>query len=748
MPSPGPFQPADGGDQQQPAASGPQGQPPDQGGQSTGMQTGPMQPSGAFGAPPGKGSFVQQVRAFAADAQQVEEVVVELQRHALEIRGTMPADKQETIAQVMAALVQSQNALAQARAFMVMSTEPAAAMKESRSARLRGAVLAEGDLVDARERFAARAAGKSGKKPVFGLMVQHRPYRCLDCGHTQSISTNHTDDVSDHCKNCSWKGIGFGQTGHNIPALGGHTYRRFTFAGGPKDIGPKNPHAKGVTEAATKFRAVPGTARFVTADSLRARTSAKRAKEFLGHETPKVDSWARKPLKEETIDEGDLVDASDRFATRARKVLKDRAAKRIELRMSGQRCTQCQDRPGFDGLGRKCKGCQGFGYVPKSLAEATWNRGRMNRLDASVRSRLRSEPHKIVDPKKNPAPTCSKCGPKGWVLGIEDHRYPDKTHWWCRNCQSAVSQPPERIGDVSKLSESTACPECGAADRVQHGRVMGHSDQWKMCPASYKQVSDLEQAAKQPRDLQLTYRGPVSPGKATKVGWRDWVHEDGYSDGHGAAANRHVAILGSPTDREYAIERVETSDGTSRYAISRIGADLRPQAPFYVTHNPKRDTWESSMGDDTGAELVKRWLDRGSPTRALPEYMAAPETRLGVQAFLPRATAGADQMMPVNEGGKFWKSTQFGRSIAGLGAYQRTLQEHGYARIYNKTSVPDWQLGYFTYEHPHGHSVQIHAGGGWSHQKRGAQMESGIDLASFQKSLASVPAEQVGDVSR
>lgn len=682
MPSPGPFQPSDGGDQQQPAASGPQGQPPDQGQQSTGMQTGPMQPSGAFGAPPGKGSFVQQVRAFAADAQQVEEVVVELQRHALEVRGTMPADKQETIAQVMAALVQAQNALAQARTFMVMSTEPAP-MKETRSARLRGAVLAEGDLIDARERFARRAKSGTGKKPIFGLMVQHRPYQCLDCGHKTRISTNHTDDVSDVCPKCSWKGVGHGNTGHNIPALGGHTYRRFTFAGGPEDVGPKNPHAGRVVETATKISVVPGTARFVRQSDLLAR--AKRAKEFLGHETPKADNWARKPLKESAIDEGDLVDASDRFATRARKVLTDRAARRIDLRMNGQRCTKCQDRPGFDGLGRKCKGCQGFGFVPKSLAEANWNRGRMNRLDASLRSRLRqSEPHKVIDPKTNPAPACPKCGPKGWVLGIEDHRYPDKTHWWCRNCQSAVSRPPERVGDVSG-------------------------------------------------------------GK---------VQEDTYSDGHGAVGNRHVAILGSPTDREYAIERVETTDGTSRYAISRIGPDLRPQAPFYVTHDPKRDAWESSMGDDTGSELVKRWLDRGEPTRALPEYMAAPETRIGVQAFLPRAVAGADQMMPVNEGGKFWKATQQGRNMAQIGALQRLLQQHGYARMYRKGAQQDWQVGRFLFEHPDGHAACIASKNQkvvWSHvgPPGAGSMLTGETPESLQRHLEKVhKAERVGDASR
>lgn len=66
--------------------------------------------------------------------------------------------------------------------------------------------------------------------PKFGLPHAHRPYVCTVCGHEQEIATNHTDQCSAICKGCSWKGIGFG-AGHQIPALGSHTYRVFRYAG-------------------------------------------------------------------------------------------------------------------------------------------------------------------------------------------------------------------------------------------------------------------------------------------------------------------------------------------------------------------------------------------------------------------------------------------------------------------------------------------------------------------------------------
>lgn len=67
-------------------------------------------------------------------------------------------------------------------------------------------------------------------KPKFGLKREHRPYACKDCGHIKDIPTNHTDDVSEHCHNCSWKGVGYGDTGHNIPGMSG-IFRRFEYVG-------------------------------------------------------------------------------------------------------------------------------------------------------------------------------------------------------------------------------------------------------------------------------------------------------------------------------------------------------------------------------------------------------------------------------------------------------------------------------------------------------------------------------------
>lgn len=63
-----------------------------------------------------------------------------------------------------------------------------------------------------------------------GLPATYRNYTCTVCEHKQKIQTNHTDQCSAICKNCSWKGIGFG-IGHSIPALSSHTYRVFVFAG-------------------------------------------------------------------------------------------------------------------------------------------------------------------------------------------------------------------------------------------------------------------------------------------------------------------------------------------------------------------------------------------------------------------------------------------------------------------------------------------------------------------------------------
>jgi len=42
-------------------------------------------------------------------------------------------------------------------------------------------------------------------KPVFGLKVKPRQYKCRCCGHEQLISTNHTDNCFDQCQNCYWR---------------------------------------------------------------------------------------------------------------------------------------------------------------------------------------------------------------------------------------------------------------------------------------------------------------------------------------------------------------------------------------------------------------------------------------------------------------------------------------------------------------------------------------------------------------
>jgi len=65
--------------------------------------------------------------------------------------------------------------------------------------------------------------GKTQTRPV----VKYRQHRCRNCGHVQSIQTNHTSGCLDYCKGCSWK-PSFGSDGaYSIPALGGQTYRRF-----------------------------------------------------------------------------------------------------------------------------------------------------------------------------------------------------------------------------------------------------------------------------------------------------------------------------------------------------------------------------------------------------------------------------------------------------------------------------------------------------------------------------------------
>lgn len=67
------------------------------------------------------------------------------------------------------------------------------------------------------------------KRNQFGLRVTYRPYKCTNCGHEQEIQTNHTGECMDYCKGCSW--MPSQGKGYKIPALGGHTYRKFVYNG-------------------------------------------------------------------------------------------------------------------------------------------------------------------------------------------------------------------------------------------------------------------------------------------------------------------------------------------------------------------------------------------------------------------------------------------------------------------------------------------------------------------------------------
>ena len=53
----------------------------------------------------------------------------------------------------------------------------------------------------------------------YGLKREARPYKCDVCGHTDMVSTNHTAKILNHCKNCSWKGEGYGPGVHMFGTL-------------------------------------------------------------------------------------------------------------------------------------------------------------------------------------------------------------------------------------------------------------------------------------------------------------------------------------------------------------------------------------------------------------------------------------------------------------------------------------------------------------------------------------------------
>jgi DNA-directed RNA polymerase subunit RPC12/RpoP len=75
--------------------------------------------------------------------------------------------------------------------------------------------------------------------------MAYRPYRCMNCGHEQSIQTNHLGKVIAYCENCSWK-PSFGKPEYAIP-FNGRTYRPFEYAGteGGEDMRLSNRQAAG-----------------------------------------------------------------------------------------------------------------------------------------------------------------------------------------------------------------------------------------------------------------------------------------------------------------------------------------------------------------------------------------------------------------------------------------------------------------------------------------------------------------------
>jgi hypothetical protein len=105
--------------------------------------------------------------------------------------------------------------------------------------------LAAAGGYEERERL-AEARARLGMA-TFRLQAIHRLYRCVGCGKTKNLVTNHTSGCVDHCSGddgCSWKGISIGREYHRP----GH--RPFKYVG-PADftgmwLGPKrrNPDDK------------------------------------------------------------------------------------------------------------------------------------------------------------------------------------------------------------------------------------------------------------------------------------------------------------------------------------------------------------------------------------------------------------------------------------------------------------------------------------------------------------------------
>lgn len=65
------------------------------------------------------------------------------------------------------------------------------------------------------------------EKAKYGLKSKYRNFKCKNCGHVQSIQTNHEGECIDNCKECSWK-PSFGKKEYRIP-FNGRTYRPFVF---------------------------------------------------------------------------------------------------------------------------------------------------------------------------------------------------------------------------------------------------------------------------------------------------------------------------------------------------------------------------------------------------------------------------------------------------------------------------------------------------------------------------------------
>jgi len=226
-----------------------------------------MQPFGQQASP---GNFLQQIRQFSADCAQVEEIVTELQKLLLQIKMSMPPDRVEATTQAMGQLLAAQSGLTGARMVLEMATMP------QQQAGAGGGGVRE-DKTPEPTTFTALV--EQAGKAKFGLPHAPRRYTCQDCGQEQKISTNHTDDVSDYCRGCSWK-PSFGKTGHNIPALGGHTYRRFSYVGELK-------------ESADDIERTLGVGRYA-----RPQTAADRKliRDFLApNTTATADAWARRP---------------------------------------------------------------------------------------------------------------------------------------------------------------------------------------------------------------------------------------------------------------------------------------------------------------------------------------------------------------------------------------------------------------------------------------------------------------------